>query len=455
MNIRHNRPTFLVLHLIMLASALPLVMFPRDSFLLPLLLLLPAIILSHRLYSGQWWPATAFNLPLLLMCLMLAVSLAITFDIGVSFGKILGVAYGMLLFAGVVSFTLRRKAGLWLCLVALALTSTGMGIIGLLGAEFPQRAAFLNVIADRLPAALFSLPGAESGFNPNQVAGVLLWAAPLMLVLTGAGLEWRRRRPAGANSPPYALAGQVASGFIALFLALVVALTQSRGGLLGLGFGVGLALFLWLFNQRRRLAVILLPILFLAGATAFFLVFQDSLLNGQGAFPQDTQVTGEVIASSGSINTLEGRMEIWSRAVYGIQDFPFTGMGIGVFREVVPVLYPLFRISPATDIAHAHNMWLQAGLDLGIVGLIAYGATGILALAMMLQVWLFGESFWLRALALGCLASLGGSFVYGLFDTVALGAKPGFIFWLLLGIVAAIHRQFLLDQDPAAARKPA
>lgn len=63
---------------------------------------------------------------------------------------------------------------------------------------------------------------------------------------------------------------------------------------------------------------------------------------------------GDRIASLG----LEARVEIWSRAVYAIQDFPFTGCGLGTFRRIVPILYPLFLISSDADIGHAHNLFL-------------------------------------------------------------------------------------------------
>ena len=36
---------------------------------------------------------------------------------------------------------------------------------------------------------------------------------------------------------------------------------------------------------------------------------------------------------------------------------------------------------------------------------------------------------------------LAASFTYGLFDAVALGAKPGFIWWFALGLLAALHQQ--------------
>ena len=103
----------------------------------------------------------------------------------------------------------------------------------------------------------------------------------------------------------------------------------------------------------------------------------------------------------------------------------------------MPILYPLFLTPPDVDIAHAHNHLLQAGLDLGLPGLVAYLALWAGAAAMLWQTWRHAPGRFQRALALGAAASLLGYFVYGFFDTVALGARPGFVFWWLLGLVAA------------------
>ena len=57
--------------------------------------------------------------------------------------------------------------------------------------------------------------------------------------------------------------------------------------------------------------------------------------------------------------SLDSRVEIWSRALYALQDFPFTGVGLGTFRRVVNLLYPLFLVPPDVDIAHAHNIFCR------------------------------------------------------------------------------------------------
>ncbi|MDD5468994.1 MAG: O-antigen ligase family protein, partial [Anaerolineales bacterium] len=154
--------------------------------------------------------------------------------------------------------------------------------------------------------------------------------------------------------------------------------------------------------------------------------------------------TGSDLASDPalSLDTFEGRLELWSRAIYGIQDFPFTGMGMNTFRKVVSALYPLFTISPESDIAHAHNEFLQAALDLGIPGLVAFLALYIGAFWMLVNIWRNVPTFNLqRATVLGLGGGMLAHLLYGLTDAVALGAKPGVLFWMLLGLIAGLHGQ--------------
>jgi O-antigen ligase len=43
------------------------------------------------------------------------------------------------------------------------------------------------------------------------------------------------------------------------------------------------------------------------------------------------------LSSGGEIGGLDERVEIWSRALYAIQDFSFTGVGLGAFNRVIPI----------------------------------------------------------------------------------------------------------------------
>jgi len=215
----------------------------------------------------------------------------------------------------------------------------------------------------------------------------------------------------------------------ALLAGAVLVLTQSRSGLLGLAAAL-LVMLLLAGRKLRGVVVLLVAVGLLAAIAGFAYLMPERWVNGVG---------GPSLPSSNAValDTLDGRLEIWSRALYGIQDFPFTGMGMNTFRTVVPALYPLFLIGPEFDIAHAHNTWLQVALDLGLPGLVAYIAVWLITLKLLLDVRRVANDPLLRATSIGMLGCLAGYFVYSLLDTVALGARPGFLWWMLLALAIA------------------
>jgi len=235
-----------------------------------------------------------------------------------------------------------------------------------------------------------------------------------------------------------------------LFVLAVFILTQSRGGYLAMAITVLVLIFLALPTRWRW---VLITLIVLTGLALGLLLTEEDLLTARD------WLTGSGLTTEGalSLNTLEGRVEIWSRAIYGLQDFPFTGMGMNTFREVVHVLYPLFLVAPDVDIGHAHNEFLQAGLDLGIPGLIAFIALYLGAFWMLAEVWKRTRNTQpltpnsppitdnCPLLTAYCALGLGGGLLahllYGLTDAVALGAKPGILFWMLLGLIAGLHNQ--------------
>jgi putative inorganic carbon (HCO3(-)) transporter len=147
------------------------------------------------------------------------------------------------------------------------------------------------------------------------------------------------------------------------------------------------------------------------------------------------------------VESLTGRVELWSRALYAIQDFPFTGMGMGTFGYVMPVLYPLFQVSPDVIVLHAHDEFLQVAVDLGLPGLAAFLGIYLIAVWMLIAVWRRDTDSFRRAVALGLLTGVLAHAVFGLTDAVLLTAKPSVFWWALLGLAAGTF--LLTDRDKA------
>jgi len=295
-----------------------------------------------------------------------------------------------------------------------------IALLAPLGISQMNKFAFLDPIYGRIPQVLRGVfTGAESGFHGNQVAGTLLYVLPLLYALVlFAPARQRLQRPVW-----WLLA------LLALYMTGVMVLTQSRAGLLG--FGVGMFVVLLLPVRWGRWGLVVVSCLVVVSAP-FWVNSVLSLLGGIGNAALDT-------------STLTGRQEVWSRALYGIQDFVFTGMGLGTFRAIMPILYPVFTVSPDFDIAHAHNFFLQTALDFGLPGLLALLAIYMVAVVQIVGLWrvpatspaaLPLQATW-RTWAIGLAGCLVAQTVYSQLDAVAMGAKPNFLLWFLFALIFA------------------
>ncbi len=412
---------------------LPLTILDRPEWA-SFFLLLPALWLLRLLVVGRLTPATPLNGSLWLLILMLGVSLWATYDIDRSIGKVTAVFYGIALLWMLADTAGRTPRHFTLATAAFLLGGLGVAGLALLGTQWSAKLPLIGRAALFVRNLQPSLPGGIPQFNANQIAGTLLWLVPLAIALALTAVVYRQemRQAFGRWLTPLV---QLFVLGTAVVLTSVLLLTQSRGGYIGLGLALGLMLILAAGRWRTWLIGAGLLLLVVGGG------YTAVVGPAQGLSPLfEAAGAGADIDSAGDISTLQGRVEIWSRAIYAAQDFPFTGMGMNNFREVVHILYPLFLISPTTDIAHAHNHLLHTAVELGLPGLIAYLALWFGLAVMLAQMWRRQDNPLWRGFIIGAAGSLLGYFAYGMFDAVALGAKPGFLLWFLWGLIAAGHR---------------
>jgi putative inorganic carbon (HCO3(-)) transporter len=432
--------------------ATPFLLFPSPSRLL-ILFIVPGLWIVAWIAGREPLPRTPLNVALLLMFCMVLVSLGATYDVVVSLPKISGMVLGVGVFFAVAREAARPRG--WI-LSSLFFLGIGLGIatLGLFGTSWTtSKMILIGPMAARLPRFITGLQGAESGFNPNEVAGALIWALPLMIAINAA--LFFLSRPSKNEDAGYLirkdwlekmrgwrLVGVAILCLATTFFALAVfILTQSRGGYIGLALTLPALILIALSPKWRWYS---LPLL------ALLVAVLGVLLASRWEAARIEIININSAPTPLSATTLDLRLEVWSRAIYGIQDFPFTGMGMNTFRKVTPALYPLFLIDPDSDISHSHNEFLQAALDLGIPGLIAFLALYIGAFWMLADIWRSTSRLapdmgrWspiIRYLTLGLCGGLFAHLLYGLTDAVALGAKPGVLFWMLLGLITGLHRQ--------------
>ena len=402
-----------------IAAIAPVLLFPTPTRLLALFVV-PLSWFCAWLTTGRVIPRTPLNLALWLLLTMAAVSLYATFDVRFSLGKVSGLILGVLLFWAVSRWITTRER-LAIGLAAFLLAGGALAILGVLGTNWIEKFSVFGAIVELLPKAIRGIPGAEEGFHPNAVAGSLVLFVPLQIALLAGGPDlWRhaRQTTSGRNTGL-----MVIQALVLVLTAGTLLLTQSRGAWVSL-MAATIAFFAWHSGRTRVLAT----------AVAGGVVSIALTLGPERLFNLAISRSGPGMASS-----VSGRMELWSRALYGIQDFPFTGMGMNAFRKVMPALYPTFLTSPDFDVAHAHNHLLQAALDLGIPGLVAYVSVWILTGVLLVRVYCGSGERADRAMAGGLGAGFIAHFVFSLTDAIPLGAKVGVLFWFALALAVALH----------------
>ncbi|MBP6016199.1 MAG: O-antigen ligase family protein [Candidatus Promineofilum sp.] len=402
----------------------------------PLLLIpdyAPVVTALGLLLLGTVWlfsvyvlppPATPFNLILCLWLITLIVGILVSADpaetLPKATGLILGLgAWRLVIMAARTRRTILTIVGLTLLL---GLAFSVAGIFGL--QEFPK----IPALARLNPFQSGQLPGLEGLIvHPNQLAGLICLLLPLLASLLIAP-------PAEFSSRPR----RVVIFLATLWTAWILLLTQSRGGWIGVGVGLVALLVLWigaLPPSRTRLALGgLFATIALLGVAVVLWIGPGTIWNVWLDPPQETAV--------GTLKTLNFRKELWPWAVTAIADFPISGVGLGAFRQVAFRLYPL-PMSSSFDIAHAHNIFLQTALDVGLPGLAAYLALLFAAAAVGWRIARRGVGY--RSISLGVLAGLVAVHVFGLADALALGSKPGLVFWLALGLLGAMNGQVAVD----------
>lgn len=214
----------------------------------------------------------------------------------------------------------------------------------------------------------------------------------------------------------------------ALLSCFALAMTASRGGLVGaaLGVVVGAYLFRHLVSYSRIAGWVM-------GSLALLIVFMSFSQYGG-------LLTERVIGQTGHIDLTEassGRSEIWLQLFYTMTQVPITfvtGYGWDVYWS-----FP-FRYSP-------HNHYFSLWFNLGLVGLIAGGYLLFGAINRARRASLEAEP-WLRrhliAFVIGATSVCGAVFFVELHE-------PWIYFWMYTGVVMRL----VACVQPATVEAPA
>lgn len=209
---------------------------------------------------------------------------------------------------------------------------------------------------------------------------------------------------------------------IAVTLAAGAALvyTWSRGAWLGAMASIGLLLVLYHAVLLRLVVPAIAALPFVAAALPSAIVSRLTSI-------------GNLADTSTAY-----RVSIWTASVNMLKDIFESGIGTG--SAAFSAVYPAYALGGAAYALHAHNLYLQIFVELGVVGIAVF----------VLMLFFFFRSVFscyrtlgdrtqattILAMGLGVFALL----VQGLTDNVWYNYRIVLLFWLLMGIVIGMGR---------------
>lgn len=377
--------------------------------------------LLRRLVLGTFSLRTPIDWAVGLLLLMIPVTLWVTTDMQITLTQALRLFVGVSFFYTIVNWVKSagrvKLVGYGFALVGIALTGAGVFSVNWGFEKIPfMPAGLLGEIPHLISDAI----------NANVLAGYLVFIVPLVsgiLIVNWRALSYIEKIVFGVS--------------IATMTAILI-LTQSRGAMIALVISlIGLIAILW---KRGWIWIVISS---LGAALAIILIGFTRLLS-MLSFP------------SSIIGTTEGRLEIWSRAISIIHDFPLTGIGMGLFGPVGDPLYPLSSYSPGA-VPHAHNLLLQVSVDLGLPGLIAWLAIWLLISYCAWQLFSAGrlnKDGWAYGIGAGVLCGQVALLLHGMTDAVTWGmVRPAVLVWVFWALPVAAWNVYMKRNDHYSKRQ--
>lgn len=420
-----------VIGLCLLGSAAPFLLFPTYLLcgtLIALLLVTIVFVMYRPVQQSSLHP------PLLIFSAMIAVAILVSVDPDVTLSKSTGLLLGLGTFL-VMQREIKSPTLFFRALLILLGLGLGFTFIGVFSTNWVPKVPLLIPLLKLLPTNVVILPeNATGGVQANQLAAtiVLFWPS----LLTTLNISFQQHKVV-----------KVLAVFFTAITTVILLLSQSRTGWIAALASVAVVVTAWVWLQlpvwRKAVAVVWIGLFLLSLITAILL--GPERISQIVLDPVETTVVG-------NLSSLNFRLDTWRWSIEAIKSFPFTGTGLGTFRAVAPRFYPI-QVPPTYDIAHAHNIFLQVALDVGLPGLIAYLALLMLVFWEGWQTARLDET--LRPYALGLLGGLVALHIFGLTDALALGAKPGLLFWMNIGLLAAMRQVRQADDlAPSSETRP-
>ena len=367
-----------------------------------ILLIIPLILISRWMVKNSLFERSILDWAIAILLIQVFVTCIRVPDIIFSLPKIAGVIYGLAFFYSIVALLDSEKLIKWGIMGFLG-AGLMLLVVGILGMQWDKDIYFSKIILKFekiIPKVRWNIPGAEEGFNANAIGGALILIIPLCLILFFVYLKGKKEN----YLIPYRLFPLIFFFVISFVMCSVLFFTLSFGSWIAVISSIWILLLPWKWKKWSFVLIFLLIAL-------IFLSYHDGnkLLAGKN---------------------IENRKLLWSVGIITIIQHPLLGVGMNRIRQNPSVGY---------ENSHVHNHFIHTAAELGIPGLVAYLAILIGAGYMCVQIWRISNIGWMRMMALGLGCGHLAHFIFGMMDSIPLGAKVGIFFWFSLALIASIY----------------
>ena len=242
------------------------------------------------------------------------------------------------------------------------------------------------------------------GLHPSGITYAHALLFPLCLI-TAWGLS-----PGLGKTQRLLLVG----GWVLMLIALFFSLTRG----VWVAYGLSLVLYGLVRGRRAVLAVV-------GGVAVCGLLFVGA---GQGVRERGLSIF--------DLEANIGRSQIWLANIDMIKERPLTGWGFGNYKQFREAFYQ--RYPRADTDAHAHNNFLQMGVDAGLLGLAAFLFLVGSIIMTGWRAYARQRTEPLQSLTLGCWLGLVGFLIGGLTQYNWGDAEVALVWWATVGLMLRV-----------------
>jgi O-antigen ligase len=351
-----------------------------------------ALCLALRLWGNRFFFPRGFVAPGVAFIVVLCLSTVTSLSPGSSLEALVLWATYVLL-AALLAMSLDDMGKVGFVLLCLLVSASLSGAYGLY--QFSRGIETQSAWLDKEAAKVIQTRVYSVFDNPNMFAAYLAFLLPLAAYLFLNTPRWSSR---------------ILMLPVGVLMVGGLAFTYTRGA--WVGSAVGLAALGFLRDRKVLLAMLAVMV------AAPFL------------FPSTVLDRFSTIGSLEDSSNLY-RLTIWRATWLMVKDYWASGVGLGPVPYTL--VYPLYEIA-GTPTVHAHNLYLQVLVEMGLPGLLVF--LWLMRNAFRAGLSLRGSPYH-SGIVLALVAGLVGQVIYGLADNIWYSPKNLFLFWAVVGMIAA------------------